>query len=342
VFALKPRRPMRPPLRGLWLSLILAGPLTLSAQTFGADEAMTVAGMERTDVTLTIRFFDRQIYFLGDAVQIETVLTNNSPELLRFKVADRREFNVDFVVRTLTNVRLERARQYITARNTNQPVFFRAVELQPGERFGFISDLNNFAALEQAGVYSLQASFAPDLMGRFTAATDRSALVSNTLTLNLRPPVDTPEMREVMDAELRMVLEPQPLPPDEVVNFILSNRQQSDWPSFFLYLDLQSLLQKSPTLSRRFQRSGEADRREMLDQYRQDLQQERLNDELLLVPTQFDILKTTYTPGEATVLVDERFDQGDFIEVRRYTYFLQRRDLIWRVIDFSVQNLGTE
>ena len=56
----------------------------------------------------------------------------------------------------------------------------------------------------------------------------------------------------------------------------------------------------------------------------------------------FDILKTTYTPGEATVLVDQRFDQGNFTEVRRYTYFLQRRDRIWKVIDFGVQNLGTE
>ena len=329
---------------------LLAGGTALSGQSIDSaspmgslDEQMAMAdGATTTGIDLSIRFYDRQIYFLGDAVQIETVLTNNSPGPFRLKVADNRAFNLDFVVRTLTNVQLEKARQYITARNTGQPIFFRTLDLQPGERFGFVSDLTEFARIDDAGVYSLQARFAPGLLGRLGATATGAPLRSNTLTLNMRPPVDTPAMRAVMDAEQRMVLEPQPLPPDEVVSFMLSNRQRSAWPSFFLYLDLESLLQKSPTLGRRYQRSSEAEKRSMLERYRADLQQEQLEDDLLLIPTSFEVLKTSYTPGEATVLVDERFDQGSFVELRRYTYYLQRSDLIWMIVDFQVQNLGTE
>ena len=333
--------------KGKVVAALIACATALSAQSIDSmaptDGQIAMAdGNSRTHIDLSIRFYDRQIYFLGDAVQIETVLINNSPAPFRLKVSDDRAFNLDFVVRTLTNIEIEKARQYITARNTGQPIFFRTVDLQPGERFGFVSDLTDFARIDEAGVYSLRARFAPDLLGRLGVPTGTAPLHSNTLTLNMRPPVDTPEMRAVMDAEQRMVLAVQPLPPDEVVTFMLNNRQQSAWPSFFLYLDLESLLQKSPTLGRRYQRSNQAERQAMLIQYRADLQQERLEEDLLLIPTSFEVLKTTYTPGEATVLVDERFDQGSFVEVRRYTYFLVRSDLIWRIIDFQVQNLGTE
>ena len=330
---------------GVVVALLACG-IALTAQSMDSMEPMegqmAMADGTTADIDLSIRFYDRQIYFLGDVVQIETVLTNNSPAPFRLRVADNRAFNLDFVVHTLTNVELEKARRYITARNTGQPIFFRTVDLQPGERFGFVSNLTDFARIGDAGVYSLQAHFAPGLLGRLGVATGGTSLRSNTLTLNIRPPADTPEMRAVMDAEQRMVLEPQPLPPDEVVSFMLSNRQRSAWPSFFLYLDLESLLQKSPTLGRRYQRSSQAEKRALLDQYRADLQQERLEDDLLLIPTSFEVLKTTYTPGEATVLVDQRFDQGSFVEVRSYTYFLQRADLIWSIVDFQVQNLGTE
>ena len=42
-----------------------------------------------------IRFFDQKVYFLGDAIQIEAVVTNNGTDTMRFKVADNRFFNLD-------------------------------------------------------------------------------------------------------------------------------------------------------------------------------------------------------------------------------------------------------
>ena len=45
---------------------------------------------------------------------------------------------------------------------------------------------------------------------------------------------------------------------------------------------------------------------------------------------------------EGTVKVIEWFKNDNFMERKRYTYYVRQRDGIWQIYDYTVDNLGTE
>jgi hypothetical protein len=72
------------------------------------------------------------------------------------------------------------------------------------------------------------------------------------------------------------------------------------------------------------------------------LSSEKIDEDILMIPTEFEILKTTYTPREAVVEVLQKFAQRGFKEVKRYTYYLYRKDDIWVIYNYETRNMGTE
>jgi hypothetical protein len=286
----------------------------------------------------SIRYFDQKVYFLGDPIQVEAVITNTGTDTLRFKVADNRFFNLDFDVRTTTNVGLEHAKEFTIERNSDQPVFFREVSLEPGEKYGIVVDLGKFASFASAGQYVVQATFFPELF----RGPDSTIMKSNRLSLNVKPPVATAEEKAVVEAETGALLARQVLPPDEVVSQTIGARQKSQWERFFLYLDLESLMRKNPEKDRSFRNATETARRQMLDQFRQQLRQSTIRDDISVIPTSFQVQKTTYDPSEATVTALERFKYPDYTELKIYTYHLKKSDRFWIIYDYEIRNQGTE
>ena len=80
----------------------------------------------------------------------------------------------------------------------------------------------------------------------------------------------------------------------------------------------------------------------MLARYRQQLQSAVIDGDIAVIPTEFIIERTQYNAAEGTVTVLEKFNAGTFTELKRYTYFLRRKDGVWTIINYSVVNLGTE
>jgi hypothetical protein len=286
----------------------------------------------------SIRFFDQKVYFLGDPIQVEAVITNTGTDTLRFKVADNRFFNLDFDVRTPSNVGLDHARQFTIERNSDQPVFFRELALEPGEKYGIVVDLTQFARLSDPGQYVVQATFYPELFRGQSSTGTRS----NRLTLNVKPPVVTAEERAVVEAETGALIARQALAPDEVVSWTIGARQKSQWEKFFLYLDLESLMRKNPERDRVFRNSTEAQRRQMVDQYRRQLRQMSVQQDISVIPSSFQIQKTTYDASEGTVQVLEKFTYPDYTELKAYTYHLKKSDRYWIIWDYEIKNQGTE
>jgi len=132
------------------------------------------------------------------------------------------------------------------------------------------------------------------------------------------------------------------LPPDEVVAYTLHARQKSQWDSFFLYLDVESLLKNDPARRRRYLQLSQEDQMRMLEDYKQQLMNEQVDGDIIVIPEEFEVIKTEYTPEEATVQVIERFQYPGYVERKRYTYYLKKRDNVWFIYDYSVRNLGTE
>jgi len=53
-------------------------------------------------------------------------------------------------------------------------------------------------------------------------------------------------------------------------------------------------------------------------------------------------LETRYGGSRGTVQVLQKFDYPDFRMLKLYIYELEKRDDIWYIISYTVQNKGTE
>ncbi|MDR3139900.1 MAG: hypothetical protein LBT95_09570 [Treponema sp.] len=296
---------------------------------------------EAAEVDLTIRYFDKRVYFVSeDPIFVQVTIANNSPSTFRFRLADERAFSVDFEARTLSNRILENAAGLVAKRTGTQQIFFREVAVESGESFSFIENLRDYIALTESGSFIVQAKMYPEL---YRNSGDPS-LASNRLALNLRPAaIPGPDgLPLAMDAETNALLVRERLPPDEVVEYTLRARQKGQWEKFFLYLDVESMIVRDAVRRRQWLAESEEGRRRMVARYREELQGERIDGDIAAIPMSFTVERTTYNAEEGTVTVLERFKIGDYIERKRYTYNLRHINDYWTIVDYSVSNLGTE
>ena len=322
-----------------------------------------------TDISFSIRYFDKRIYYLEqDPIYIQVTLTNNGPHPYRFKLAEERAFSVDFDVRSASNRAVEAADILVRKRSQSQHVYFMEISIEAGESFSFVEDLKDYAALKQSGSYVVQAwiypeifrpeSFRPELYqslesaavanpyispGKTLAAFGRP-LESNRLSLSVRPQsiLGPDGIPLELDVETNAVLSREKLSPDEVVNYTLMARQKGQWEKFFLYLDLESILSRDAYRKRQWNAESEEGRQRMIARYRQDLQNAAIDGDISLIPMNYIVERTVYDAQRGTVSVLEYFKVGTYTERKRYTWYLEKKDDIWTIIDYSVVNLGTE
>jgi hypothetical protein len=321
---------------------------------------------QNSNISLSIKFYNKQIYYSKDgSIYIQLTITNNSPELYRFRISEDRVFSIDFDTRTQENRAVEAAGFVVRRRSESSQVFFREMELESGESFSFVEDLRNYSQLDKEGSYIVSAKLYPELIrnqdrsrpqplnnGMFVSTSATSAavssaekpIVSNRLSLQIRPPAinDEDGVPVALSVETGAVLVRERLAPDDVISWTLHARQRSQWEKFFLYLDLEAMIARDGGRGRQWRAESEEGRRKMLATYQSDLKAARIDGDIVSIPSEFQIERTNYNETEGTVIVQERFKYSDFTERKRYTYYLERRAGIWIVVDYSVINLGTE
>ncbi len=309
---------------------------------------------------VSIRFFDKTVYYPGDATEnpiwIRVTVSNAGSRTVRFKLADDRIFSVDFIVRNVKNIQLPRADSFVRKRSASGTVFFREITLEPGEQYSFTENLKDYAAITEPGVYYVEAWFYPELNRlEKTAVSDKGSPaavsvtsaakpdMSNRLTLEIRPAPGTSGIAGLpIVTETQDILRPQSVPPDKVVEQTILARQKGLWDQYFLYMDLEEMLLRDPARNRRYRAESAEGRARMLENYKLDLRQSQIDKDIVAIPEKFEIEKTIYTPNEGTVSVLEWFKYDTFREKKRYTYYVRQRDGIWRIYDYTVDNLGTE
>jgi hypothetical protein len=305
--------------------------------------AMTVLSLlaatsAAADVTLSIRFFDKRIYFPGSEIPIMVTIANDTPDTYRFKLADDRLFSLSFDARTPSNRALDLSDGYKLAMSRSEPVFYREMAIKPGEEYAFKEDLERFVKIADAGAYSVSASFYPELVSSQSAV----PIVSNILNLSVRPSPGLPPASEAISAVTGETLKALALPPDEVVRRTIVARQKGLWNEYFLYLDLESLLSRDQDRKREYDAESDEGRRRMIERYRNDLMTNVVDDEIVVQPYYFEILETRYTDSKGFVSVLEKFQDRQLRMVKEYTYQLERRDDVWYIVDYTVFNKGTE
>ncbi len=308
--------------------LLLYLSLAIASLTFAVSE----------DVSVSIRFFDKEIYYPETKIKIQVRIINNSLENYSFNSAEIRSFNFNFQVKTLTNISVHESNNYILSHRTNNPVFYREIKLLPGEEYAFITYLEDYVNIVESGIYIIQSKFYPD----FQLGYSSQYIESNKLTLSVRPSMDIPVFKEQIDVETGEILELIAMPPDEVVKYTIEARLKSAWNKFFLYLDLEGLLLNHPDLKHRYNTISEEKQMLLIEEYKNQLKNKRVDNDILLTPSSFEILKTSYTHNEATVVVNKEFIFPEYTELKKYTYYLHRFGNIWSIYNYDVRNLGTK
>lgn len=297
---------------------------------------------KNSNAQVNIRFYDKSMYYPGDSsnnpIYIHITIINNSSETLRFKLADDRMFSLDFVGFNVKNTRLPFTNSLIRKRTTNQTVYFREISLEKGEEYSFVENLKDYLDIAEPSIYYVEVNFYPELYRN-----KENLVNSNRLSLEIRPsPASSTSTILPIEQKTSVILQPEEISPDKVIEQTIIARQKSLWDQFFLYMNLEEMLKQDPVRSRKYALASSQERIELLRSYRADLMLQRINSDIVAIPSKFEIETTSYSQTEGSVKVLEWFDNGTFLEKKRYTYFLRQRDGIWQIYDYIVDNLGTE
>lgn len=294
------------------------------------------------DMSVSIKYYDRTMYYPGNPdtnpVFVHISIKNNSARTMRFKLADDRMFSVDFNGYTIKNLQIPQTENVIRKRTNNQTVYFREISLETGEEYSFVENLKDYIEISEPSVYYVELKFYPELYkSKYLSVT------SNRLSLEIRPSPSAASSAVLpvknKSAEL---LKPEEISPDKVVEQTIIARQKSLWDQYFLYLDIEAMLQRNAPAKRKYISSSAEERARMLKNYRADLMQSRIDNDIVAVPDKFEIERTVYSKTEGTVTVTEWFRYPNYHEKKSYVYKVRQREGIWQIYDYTVTNLGTE
>lgn len=328
---------MLPKIRYLTAMLATVSVLSVAAQTAVHTTSQTTV-QSAAQAELSIQLFDRQVYVPGSPVYVKVTVRNETTLPWRFKLADEKRLSVAFDIRTIANRTVAASDAYKRAIASSLPVFYRELSVEPGEEYSFVQDLRDFADLSQPGSYVVSCSLYPELAGRGT----KPPVTSNTLSLAIRPGAMTPAVAELYKEDTATILRAESIGPDEVVSRTIEARQKSRWNEFFLYLDVERLLEANPDKKRSYVRESDDGRRRMLEAYRTDLMANIVDSDIVVIPSSFSVMETRYGPTYGTVVVRQKFDYDGFRMVKDYTYELERRNDVWYIVGYTVINKGTE
>jgi len=300
------------------------------------------ADAAHTDANVAIKFFDRTMYYPGDPdtnpVYIHVTITNTTSKQLRFKLADDRMFSIDFIAYTIKNGMLPHTESLDRKRTTNQTVYFREISLGPGESYSFVENIKEYLSFTEPSIYYVELGFYPEMYKE-----RQLVMRSNRLVLEIKPSPSAAAVSQIgVKNKTAEILKPQEIAPDRVVEQTIVARQKSLWDQYFLYMNLEEMLQRDPMRKKIYRSVSANERTRMIENYKTDLMQSHIDIDIVAIPESFQIERTTYSQTEGSVSVIEWFKYKTYREKKRYTYHIRQRDGIWQIYDYSVDNLGTE
>lgn len=294
-----------------------------------------------SNLSLNVRFYDKTIYYPESDIFLKIEIKNESiNDPITFNIADAKEYNLRFMVRSMNNQEEPLSENYLHAKESALPYFYRQVSLSPGEEFSFIINLKDYIEITQPGLFVLQGDFFPLL----EEISRDISVRSNQLSLSVRPSLYNNNVEDQIAVATQEILRQEKLSPDQVVDYVISSRQSSDWDRFFLYIDLEELMIQNPELHRIYNNAGEEERRAMLNQYRIDIASNNGTDRdrvMIDIPNRYEVLYTHYNNEDGEVKVREYFDRG-YTEVRDYIYYLKKVEDIWMIWNYEVINIRTQ
>lgn len=304
--------------------------------------AQSIVAQENQDVQVSIKLYNKTLYYPGESldnpIYVHITVANKSDETLRFKLADDRMFSIDFTAFNSKNKKLPYTEEIIKKRTTDRIVYFREIALETGEEYSFVENLKDYVQITEPAIYYFELYFFPELY-----KSKNNKIESNRLRIDVKPsPSATGVTKVPVSNETISVLKPESISPDKVVEQTIVARQKNLWDQFFLYMDIEKMLTRDQARKRKYTTLSDIERNRMIQDYKLDLMQSRIDNAIVAIPESFYIEKTVYTQTEGSVSVIQWFKYDTFKEKKRYVYSVQKRDEIWHIYDYTVENLGTE
>ena len=304
--------------------------------------AQSIVAQENQDVQVSIKLYNKTLYYPGESldnpIYVHITVANKSDETLRFKLADDRMFSIDFTAFNSKNKKLPYTEEIIKKRTTDRIVYFREIALETGEEYSFVENLKDYVQITEPAIYYFELDFFPELY-----KSKNNKIESNRLRIDVKPsPSATGVTKVPVSNETISVLKPESISPDKVVEQTIVARQKNLWDQFFLYMDIEKMLTRDQARKRKYTTLSDIERNRMIQDYKLDLMQSRIDNAIVAIPESFYIEKTVYTQTEGSVSVVQWFKYDTFKEKKRYTYSVQKRDEVWHIYDYTVENLGTE
>ena len=292
--------------------LLIISFLFILGQTAYSQSIFEIAEKYK-DVSVSIKYYNRTMYYPENAdsnpVFVHISIKNNSTDTLRFKLADDRMFSVDFNVFTIKNTQLQQS-----------------------------ENLKDYIDIKEPSIYYVELKFFPELY-----KTKIINLTSNRLTLEIKPSPNAAASSVLpVKALTSELLKPEEISPDKVVEQTIIARQKALWDQYFLYMDVEAMLQRNAAAKRKYKSVSADERARMIKQYKSDLMQSRIDNDIVAIPESFEIERTVYSKTEGTVTVTQWFKYSTFKEKKSYVYKVRQREGIWQIYDYTVTNLGTE
>ena len=304
--------------------------------------AQTVVAQENNDVQVSIKLYNKTLYYPGESldnpIYVHITVANKGSETLRFKLADDRMFSIDFSAFNAKNTKLPYTEEIIKKRTTDRIVYFREIALETGEEYSFVENLKDYVQITEPAIYYFELDFFPELY-----KSKYNKIDSNRLRIDVKPSPSASGVTKIpVSNEMISVLKPESISPDKVVEQTIVARQKNLWDQFFLYMDIEKMLTRDQARKRKYTTLSDMDRNRMIQDYKLDLMQSRIDNAIVAISESFYIEKTVYTQTEGSVSVIQWFKYDTFREKKRYVYSVQKRDEIWHIYDYTVENLGTE
>ena len=191
---------------------------------------------------------------------------------------------------------------------------FREIALECGEEYSFTENLKDYIKIETPAVYYFEVYFYPELY-----KSKQNYIVSNRLSLDVRSAPAVASSRINVSTATAEPLKAEPKSPDKVVEETIIARQKDSWDYFFLYIDVEQMFKNNDAREQRYSKASEEDRNRMIENYKETLKQDRIDNDIVAVPEAYFIEKTEYSQTEGTVTVLEWFNEETFTRRKRYT-----------------------
>lgn len=293
---------------------------------------------EDNNIEVLIKFYNKNLYQIGKPIIVEIEVTNLGQYPYTFFNADEKIFTYDFDVRTIENRPVEHSKIYAIRRYQSKAIFYNEITLKQNESYSARINISDWFYFEKPGTYLIRGIFYPKLI---TDVTDTNIRSSNEILLELYPRF-TEEVEKIVKEEKYKKLKAKPLPPYEVVRYLLNSLINKEFDRYFLYINFDRFIMQFENARKKYINAPDEKKPEVIEELKDYIRGKNELESIpytQTIPNDYEIEKTIIEKSDAEVQVIETFIIGRLVEKKRYTYYLHKYGDLWLLEGYRVVNL---